>query len=506
MSKKIFSAQDWMNVPSESEKQVVVPSDDVVATVQEEEDITNLPFNQNGKTTKWIKEYDDLPTFPDSVYADLPSFLVDIVNNAISSEAKDTVLLGALVCFSACFPNVCGAYDDRIVYPNLYLFLVGTSGGGKADLNLCRELVRPIHKKLLEESKQLELEYKRAVAEYNKEKKSVDAVLPTEPPRRMLLIPANSSSSAFLKILNDNDGMGLMFETEGDTLSQTLRSDFGNYSDVLRKAFHHEELSLCRKTGSEQIEIDTPKLSVVLSGTPEQVRYLIPNAENGLMGRFIYYFLPGKRYIRDVLRTTNVSETKQTLFSLLGQRFLDHCEEFRQDNYSFVLPEELQSEFILWLRTLNDECCDEVDEDVQGVIRRLGLIAFRLMMILTCIRRLRKPRSSDLTSGRPITLVCQVADYDTAIGIVNTIVCHSIFCYRKLSKQSANPMISNQEKSAQSRRNSLFKHLPDVFTKKEYSAVVTSVNENSNTAAKWIDKFISERKLERVGQGQYRKI
>ena len=37
-----------------------------------------------------------------------------------------------------------------------------------------------------------------------------------------------------------------MFEAEGDTLSQTLKSDYGNYSDVFRKAYHHETVSQCR--------------------------------------------------------------------------------------------------------------------------------------------------------------------------------------------------------------------------------------------------------------------
>lgn len=85
---------------------------------------------------------------------------------------------------------------------------------------------------------------------------------------RTLIIPANSSASAFINTLSDNDGVGLMFETEGDTLTQTLKSDYGNYSDTLRKAFHHEPVSLCRRKDREFIELDCPKLSVVLDGTP----------------------------------------------------------------------------------------------------------------------------------------------------------------------------------------------------------------------------------------------
>ncbi|MDR2473652.1 MAG: DUF3987 domain-containing protein [Tannerella sp.] len=43
-----------------------------------------------------------------------------------------------------------------------------------------------------------------------------------EPPIFALLMSANSSATAFFQILNDNNGAGLMFETEGDTLAQIV--------------------------------------------------------------------------------------------------------------------------------------------------------------------------------------------------------------------------------------------------------------------------------------------
>ena len=147
---------------------------------------------------------------------------------------------------------------------------------GKGALTLCRELVAPINRHLHELSKRLEQEYKEAMNAYIKGKKDSGRSMPADPPMRMLVIPANSSASSFLKILGDNDGIGLLFESEGDTLSQTLKSDYGNYSDVLRKAFHHELVSLSRRKDREYCEVANPRVSVALAGTPEQVRRLIP--------------------------------------------------------------------------------------------------------------------------------------------------------------------------------------------------------------------------------------
>ncbi|HAH23070.1 MAG TPA: DNA primase, partial [Prolixibacteraceae bacterium] len=82
-----------------------------------------------------------------------------------------------------------------------------------------------------------------------------------------------------------------IFETEGDTLAQAFKSDYGNYSDGFRKAFHHETISYYRRTDREFVEIDNPCLSTVLSSTPKQVAILIPNAENGMLSRFIFYHM-----------------------------------------------------------------------------------------------------------------------------------------------------------------------------------------------------------------------
>jgi hypothetical protein len=46
---------------------------------------------------------------------------------------------------------------------------------------------------------------------------------------KILIILANSGATAFFQILNDNKGAGLMFETEGDTLVQTFKSEHGNF-------------------------------------------------------------------------------------------------------------------------------------------------------------------------------------------------------------------------------------------------------------------------------------
>ena len=474
----------------------------------EEQHLSILPNIQNGKTGKWIKSADELPAFPECVFEQLPPFLSEVVGNSISEDDRDTILIGAIVCLSVCFHNVCGVYDERIVYPNLYLFVVADAGMGKGALTLCRELVAPINRNLHELSQRMEQEYKEAMNAYIKSKKSDGATMPTEPPMRMLIIPANSSASSLLKILGDNEGVGLLFESEGDTLSQTLKSDYGNYSDVLRKAFHHELVSLSRRKDREYCEVSNPRVSVALAGTPEQVRRLIPDAENGLMSRFCFYIIRFKRGIRNVFATNDISQSKNTMFRILGDRFCHLHEEFlNHGSYSFSLPSILQEQFIEYLSRVNEECCDEVDNRMQGIVRRMGLIAYRIMMVLTAVRHLENVYNMQVDSDGIVRLVCHESDYFVAMNICDMLLYHAVFIYRNLSgSQNKSSASILQETGVAARRNTLYNMLPETFTKKDYDAAVLALGENGSTAGKWIEAFIRSGKLCRIEQGKYRKI
>ena len=73
---------------------------------------------------------------------------------------------------------------------------------------------------------------------------------PEEPLYQTHFIPANSSSSAFLKSLQSNNNCGIIFETEADVLSGTFKQEWGGFSHLLRDAFHHETASMNRNKGT----------------------------------------------------------------------------------------------------------------------------------------------------------------------------------------------------------------------------------------------------------------
>ena len=129
----------------------------------------------------------------------------------------------------------------------MYLFVAGKAGFGKALLDFCTLLVEPIHNEKVRLYDTAIKEYKQKLKQLHKSEKSNLE----KPHRQMLFLPANSTSAGMFQLLYNNEGSGLIFETEGDTLAQSFKSDQGNYSDGFRKAFQHEPISSFRKTNDE---------------------------------------------------------------------------------------------------------------------------------------------------------------------------------------------------------------------------------------------------------------
>lgn len=73
-----------------------------------------------------------------------------------------------------------------------------------------------------------------------------ELVPPTPPRQQICLIPGNSSATAVVIQLEDNEGTGLVAESEALTVAQTFGQEWGTWADVILKSFHHEAISIKR--------------------------------------------------------------------------------------------------------------------------------------------------------------------------------------------------------------------------------------------------------------------
>jgi hypothetical protein len=433
-----------------------------------------------------------MPTFSDKVYNNIPEFLKEVISPASSGEERDIMLLGSLTAFSACFPKVYGIYDERKVYANLYLFVTAPASAGKGKLNQIKQLVYPIHQLHREEAKSLKQQFDSEMATYNMNKsKSSDLEKPGKPPERMLFIPANNSVTGVYQLISDNEGRGLMFETEGDTLAQAFKTDYGNYSDGFRKAFHHETISYYRRTDREYVDIEKPCLSTVLSGTPKQIATLVPNAENGLFSRFMFYYMNIKPEWKDVF-AKRAKVGLEEYYESLGKRFLELYKTLKQNSpIKIQLTPDQEAKFNGFFSALQTKYINLQPEEYIATVRRLGLIAFRIAMLFTTLRILE---DGEVNSVRQ----CEDLDFENALAMVQVLVKHSSKIFNDLP-------IEQKTKTRLNKKERFLEELPKNFSRQDYLKVADQLKINHKTAEGYITGFSKIGLIHREAHGVYLK-
>ena len=436
---------------------------------------------------------DSLPTFTPRIHEMLPDFLRKIIDIADSPEDGDILLLGTLTVLSACLPQIEGIYNKRPVSSNLFLFVTARASSGKGRLTLCRYLIEPIHERLREINEAEMMDYKQKMQMYNASKKG-SMEKPEQPPLRMLFIPANSSATAVYQVLGENDGQGIMFETEGDTLANTFASDYGNYSDGFRKAFHHETISYVRRKDREYVNLKHPKLSALLTGTPKQVSALITDAENGLFSRFIFYYLSTKVMWQNVFEQSG-DRTLDDQFRALGEEFHDfHTLLADYGKIRFHLTVEQQRRFNEFFEQAQVQYVDELGEDIIASVRRLGLITYRIAMIMSALRIMEDGCFED-------NIICRDVDFETALVISDALLHHTTKVFEELPRLAASGSSSAGQKTI--RRQLFLDKLPETFSRKEFIEISSSLGIPLKTAERHISQWCKDGVVERVDHGQY---
>lgn len=400
------------------------------------------------------------PTIPDEVYSALPHLLKDGADAFTENRERDVFLTSALAILSGCLPNVTGSYGQKTVFPNLFTFILAPAASGKGSMVHAKELADYYHNVVKSQSVEAQKDYQVKLRAYKKQhgalSKNADPTVepPEEPPFKVVFIPANTSSAKLYQHLLHNDDQGIMCETEADTLAAVFKNEWGSYSDLLRKSFHHEKVSLSRKSNNEYIDIAQPRLSVALSGTPSQVFNIIVSAEDGLFSRFIFYlFRTNPHWISPAPDPTRPNLTNH--FYELSVRVY-RMVSFLTDHSTFVTLSQKQ-----WA-ALDDTFAQHLNEinelsggDALSVVKRMGLILYRICMILTAIRKFE-----NLNFER--TIQCNDEDFETARSLANIYLQHSLLLYSNLPSQTKEHAIRTP-----TRKDKLLMELPDRFRRGE---------------------------------------
>lgn len=445
------------------------------------------------------EEMPTLPVFPESIYDNLPGLLRKVTELMVTPQERSLVLIGSIATLSSALLPMYTIYFGKTIYPNMYLFVPGPAGAGKGKLDFCFKLVKPIHKEKLERWNIAKDEYKKEYARYKRQKKGDNIDPPEKPLIQLLRIPANSSATSFAQAMAENGNL-LLFETEGDTVVNTFNSDFGNYSDSFRKAFAHESFGYLRRgDDGEEREVENPRLSTVLSGTPEQVKSLIHDAENGLLSRFMFFCINSTPKWLDGFDSYGSENPLEETFDAFGQEFTAFTKVLEQTPRIYFSHTIAQTGQFNEFFAAEKERMQEFNGDrYSASSHRLAWCFLRVAMVLTALRMMDSGRITDKVE-------CSDVDFEITLQIIKVISIHNDYIFNVLDKERPDG-IAVADSYSSATRKAIISSLPGYFKTDDMKEVAKSIGKSLRTVRRQVARAIEAGEIQQVKHGEYKKM
>ena len=398
----------------------------------------------------------------------LPKLLEQALSVAPEGEVRDMLLLSLLTNCAYALPamRMLHGRPHHAYSPELLTMVVAPAASGKGVMNYGRLLLQAIEGK----------------------------------GGKKVYIPANSSASALIKVMDEYDGRGIVFATEMDTLTQTLRAAYGHFGDIVRCIFEHETVSQLRRQNNEFIEIREPRIAMLLSGTPNQVSPLLRNRENGLMSRFACYVVNNRVGFNDDVWDVDCQDNTpqeailyDRLSTELGDRYL-WMSEAGHDCYFYLTNSQLKT-IKRMFRSEYDTYSQEFSDLFDSTLKRMPVIMKRIGMILTGLRL-------DITQPLPERVVCSDEDFQTMLLIGHKLLMHAAMVFQMMPELKATPV---GEIGSNMLQRQFFQMLPTAFTKQDAIEQAKVLGVGLNTLNKWLAKYIQTNEILHVAYGKYHK-
>ena len=406
------------------------------------------------------EEQDNLRIVEHLDMQNLPNILQDMLSLASTPEEQDILLMATLTGASACVPNLFFKYGPtgKRYYANLQAFILAASASGKGIANQALEMVRV-----------------------------VDEQYP-------MMIAGDSTLAAWYKAMEEQNGCGYMHESEGSVITDIWKSGVANYNTALRKAAEHEAISRNRCYGSS--EIQCPKLSMLLTGTFNQYRALVPSVENGYFSRLLALVIRethpfDKRYV-------SATGEQSTVPKQVGRQMLKIYEQLaRGGEREWSLTDEQKTRLGEHLETEYGTLIGLLGENFHSVVVRMAVQIERIAMVLTAMRM------SGLNPDAMDKVFCRDEDYETAEVIGNKLLLHMAAAYRMIDGESQELV---PEIKPLDQRKVLFEQLPEEYAHKELVAEAKAQGVSQATATRWNERWLEQGDIKKIRYGVYKKV
>ncbi len=404
----------------------------------------------------------------------LPELIQNCLNVASSTPMKDMLLLSVLTNCAYALPAMrCYHGQPRHEYgADLMTMVLAPAASGKGIMNYGRKLMSAIEG---EKGKQV-------------------------------YIPANASSAALIALMQRFRGRGIIMATEMDTLSQTLRSSYGQFSDVIRCLFEHETISQLRRQNNEFIEITDPHISMLLSGTYNQLTPLLKSRENGLMSRFACYVVTERADFMDEVwdetlphpfphraGCTDPYAMLEKTAEQVGALFLQQVNADHKCYFSFTDAQRQQVKRMF--RAEYDNYAAAYGAEFDQTLKRMPVIMKRIGMVLTGLRM-------NPNEPLPEHVECSDEDFKTVMLMGHKLLMHAAATYNLL------PVTSTPTPSAPSgslMQKQFLDSLPTEFSKNDAEHLANTLGVSVKTVNNWLTKWVQRSEIQHVSFGEYKK-
>ena len=402
-----------------------------------------------------------LPHFDRVVIDRFPGLLSDVLKVAADDREYDLMLLSSLTVLSTVMPGVSGMLKKQLYKPPFYTLIIGPSGSGKGCINVVRKLADPWQDYIFDISKAMVKEYEeqkelsdnyKAQVRAAKGKKPVG--LPPEEPvpvcQKRLHMSGYTTTARMIEQLDVNSPYAsFLYETELESVNNTIMQDFGGYSYVLNQAFQHERIGCSSKTNGTSF-IEFPELGFLATGTPGMLLKLIPSTESGLYSRLLIYRITGRA---DYQPLTSVDDTMCSVryFERLGQRVLDMAVHLEKSPTFVVFSDKQRKRLDRYFEREYNNVRVFGNDDVASVVLRHRLIIFRIAMTLTGIRK-----GETKSTAEEIEILDD--DFDIAFHIGTRCLSHSLLVSTSLKHSD-----TDQRHKLPDAQVDLFDVMPDEF-------------------------------------------
>ncbi len=476
----------------------------------DDEAFAKMPDDGEEPVSDRSEPFSPLPFLYDEYH--WPKPIDEILAFAETRHQRDALFLGMVDAIgSTLTPYVRVMYGGRWMYPNIQLFVVAPPASGKGVVSWCRNFVEPLHERVRRhynhEMEKYEKE-KRVQEQMGKAKAEVEA--PKLPLNKMFLISGDNSSTGIAQNVIESDGRGIIIETEADTVSAALGTDYGRWSHMLRNFFDHSRISYNRRLNREYMEISRTMVSVILAGTPAQVPPLIPSSENGLFSRMLFYYMPGIGEWRCQFRENRTDITAE--MASHGRRWMETSDEISKlGSVTLILSDEQKTQFDNCFEVLFERCLKANENAMAASLARMAINIVRIMSVIAVLRRVELHGVSftpaagisaeNIKDGIIPAHEVSISDEDfgACLALAEPLYLHATHIISFIdSTEVKNKNISDKER--------LLGMMDDEFSRSQWLDAADDMSVPCNTADSWLRRMIKKGIVDNTDRaGVYRK-